>query len=77
VTPDRDTRCRALAERCPHHDEVPEAKPKDPQRQLGTLGGGNHFIEVVSTPAYRLGHVALGFARIASDRQVFMSWRGR
>ena len=36
-----------LSERC---DVIaakhPKLKPKEPQKQLGTLGGGNHFIEV-------------------------------
>ena len=36
-----------LSERC---DAImakhPKLKPKEPQKQLGTLGGGNHFIEV-------------------------------
>ena len=27
-------------------DKHPRLKTKDPQRQLGTLGGGNHFIEI-------------------------------
>jgi len=41
------TRWRALAER---HDVIvakqPRLKSKEPHKQLGTLGGGNHFIEV-------------------------------
>src|SRR6186713_366017 len=41
------TRWRALAER---HDGIvakyPRLKNKEPHKQLGTLGGGNHFIEV-------------------------------
>ena len=40
-------RWSALSERC---DAItakhPKLKPKEPQKQLGTLGGGNHFIEV-------------------------------
>ena len=41
------SRWRTLSERC---DRIvarhPRLKPKEPQKQLGTLGGGNHFIEV-------------------------------
>ena len=41
------TRWSGLSERC---DAItakhPKLKPKEPQKQLGTLGGGNHFIEV-------------------------------
>ena len=41
------TRWKALAER---HDAIvakqPRLKSKEPHKQLGTLGGGNHFIEV-------------------------------
>jgi tRNA-splicing ligase RtcB len=48
VTPDSvSTRWRALAAR---HEAIvakyPKLKSKEPQKQLGTLGGGNHFIEV-------------------------------
>ncbi len=34
---------------------VPRSKPKSPHEQLGTLGGGNHFIEAL--PRYRGGRV--------------------
>ena len=48
VTPDGvRTRWAALAER---HDRIvrkyPRLSTKEPHRQLGTLGGGNHFIEI-------------------------------
>ena len=48
VTPDSvRTRWSALAER---HDRIvakyPRLESKEPHKQLGTLGGGNHFIEV-------------------------------
>ena len=48
VTPDSvRTRWGALAER---HDRIvakyPKLSTKEPHKQLGTLGGGNHFIEV-------------------------------
>jgi tRNA-splicing ligase RtcB len=48
VTPDSvRTRWNALAER---HDRIvakyPRLESKEPHKQLGTLGGGNHFIEV-------------------------------
>ena len=48
LTPDSvRTRWSALAER---HDRIVEKYPKlstkEPHKQLGTLGGGNHFIEV-------------------------------
>ncbi len=48
VTPDSVvSRWRGLAER---HDVIvakhPQLRSKQPHRQLGTLGGGNHFIEV-------------------------------
>ncbi len=48
VTPDSViSKWRALSER---HDAIvakqPKLSTKEPQRQLGTLGGGNHFIEV-------------------------------
>jgi len=48
VTPDSViTRWRALAQRCDVITaKYPKLAPKDPQKQLGTLGGGNHFIEV-------------------------------
>jgi tRNA-splicing ligase RtcB len=41
------TRWRKLADRLEVIEEkTPRLKAKDPQSQLGTLGGGNHFIEV-------------------------------
>src|SRR5262245_7846829 len=41
------TRWRGLAERLgPIVEKYPRLKPKSPHEQLGTLGGGNHFIEV-------------------------------
>ncbi|HEX6637831.1 MAG TPA: RtcB family protein [Steroidobacteraceae bacterium] len=41
------TRWRTLSERCDRIvQKYPKLKPKEPQKQLGTLGGGNHFIEV-------------------------------
>jgi tRNA-splicing ligase RtcB len=41
------TRWRGLAARLePIEEKYPRLKPKDPQAQLGTLGGGNHFIEI-------------------------------
>ena len=41
------TRWGALAERLERIEEkYPRLKTKDPQKQLGTLGGGNHFIEI-------------------------------
>jgi tRNA-splicing ligase RtcB len=48
ITPDSAvTRWRALADR---HDRIvakyPRLEKKEPHKQLGTLGGGNHFIEV-------------------------------
>ena len=48
VSPDSVvTRWKALADR---HDRIvakqPRLKQKEPHKQLGTLGGGNHFIEV-------------------------------
>ncbi|HEU5137005.1 MAG TPA: RtcB family protein [Steroidobacteraceae bacterium] len=48
ITPDSViTRWRALAQRCDTITaKYPKLSPKDPQKQLGTLGGGNHFIEV-------------------------------
>jgi tRNA-splicing ligase RtcB (3'-phosphate/5'-hydroxy nucleic acid ligase) len=40
-------RWSALSERCDAITaKYPKLKPKEPQKQLGTLGGGNHFIEV-------------------------------
>lgn len=48
TTPDSViTRWRPLSERCDRIvAKYPKLKPKEPQKQLGTLGGGNHFIEV-------------------------------
>jgi tRNA-splicing ligase RtcB len=48
ITPDSVvTRWKALAER---HDAIvvkqPKLATKEPHKQLGTLGGGNHFIEI-------------------------------
>jgi tRNA-splicing ligase RtcB len=41
------TRWRGLAERLDRIAErYPRLKPKNPQDQLGTLGGGNHFVEI-------------------------------
>ena len=41
------TRWRTLADRlAPIIDKYPRLKPKRPHEQLGTLGGGNHFIEI-------------------------------
>jgi tRNA-splicing ligase RtcB (3'-phosphate/5'-hydroxy nucleic acid ligase) len=41
------TRWRALADRLePIVEKYPRLKPKSPHEQLGTLGGGNHFIEI-------------------------------
>jgi tRNA-splicing ligase RtcB (3'-phosphate/5'-hydroxy nucleic acid ligase) len=41
------TRWRGLADRLdPIVEKYPRLKPKRPQDQLGTLGGGNHFIEI-------------------------------
>jgi tRNA-splicing ligase RtcB len=41
------TRWRNLAERLDRiADKYPRLKPKNPQDQLGTLGGGNHFVEI-------------------------------
>ena len=41
------TRWRGLAERLDRIEEkYPRLKAKSPQEQLGTLGGGNHFIEI-------------------------------
>jgi tRNA-splicing ligase RtcB len=41
------TRWRGLAARLePIETKYPRLKPKKPQDQLGTLGGGNHFIEI-------------------------------
>jgi tRNA-splicing ligase RtcB len=41
------TRWRGLAGRLdPIVEKYPRLKPKSPQEQLGTLGGGNHFIEL-------------------------------
>jgi tRNA-splicing ligase RtcB (3'-phosphate/5'-hydroxy nucleic acid ligase) len=41
------TRWRGLAERLDLIvEKYPGLKPKNPQDQLGTLGGGNHFVEV-------------------------------
>jgi tRNA-splicing ligase RtcB len=41
------SRWRALAECLEKIEErYPHLKPKNPQDQLGTLGGGNHFIEI-------------------------------
>src|SRR5262249_23517275 len=41
------TRWRGLAERLDRITEkYPRLKPKNPQDQLGTLGGGNHFVEI-------------------------------
>src|SRR5262249_21948672 len=41
------TRWRGLADRLePIVAKYPRLKPKSPQDQLGTLGGGNHFIEI-------------------------------
>jgi len=41
------TRWRTLAHRLePIVEKYPRLKPKRPQDQLGTLGGGNHFIEL-------------------------------
>jgi tRNA-splicing ligase RtcB len=41
------TRWRGLSRRLePIVDKYPRLKPKNPQAQLGTLGGGNHFIEI-------------------------------
>ena len=48
VTPDSViTRWRRLAERLERiEDKYPRLKVKNPQDQLGTLGGGNHFVEI-------------------------------
>jgi tRNA-splicing ligase RtcB len=48
VTPDSIiTRWRRLAERLERiEDKQPGLKVKNPQDQLGTLGGGNHFVEI-------------------------------
>jgi tRNA-splicing ligase RtcB len=41
------TRWRGLADRLDRiTDKYPRLKPKNPQDQLGTLGGGNHFVEI-------------------------------
>lgn len=41
------TRWKALADRLEAIEEkAPRLRAKDPQSQLGTLGGGNHFIEI-------------------------------
>lgn len=41
------TRWRGLAERLGRiAEKYPRLKPKNPQDQLGTLGGGNHFVEI-------------------------------
>ena len=41
------TRWSALAERLDRiAEKYPRLKPKNPQSQLGTLGGGNHFVEI-------------------------------
>jgi tRNA-splicing ligase RtcB len=41
------TRWRALADRLDLiAEKYPRLKPKNPQDQLGTLGGGNHFVEI-------------------------------
>ncbi len=41
------TRWRGLAERLDRiAEKYPRLKPKKPQDQLGTLGGGNHFVEI-------------------------------
>ena len=41
------TRWRALADRLDRvAEKYPRLKPKNPQDQLGTLGGGNHFVEI-------------------------------
>jgi tRNA-splicing ligase RtcB len=41
------SRWGALSERCNAIvAKYPKLKPKEPQKHLGTLGGGNHFIEV-------------------------------
>ncbi|HEY3516355.1 MAG TPA: RtcB family protein [Gammaproteobacteria bacterium] len=41
------TRWRTLADRLdPIVEKYPRLKPKSPHEQLGTLGGGNHFIEI-------------------------------
>jgi tRNA-splicing ligase RtcB len=41
------TRWRRLADRLePIVEKYPRLKPKSPHEQLGTLGGGNHFIEI-------------------------------
>ena len=41
------TRWRGLAERLDRITEkYPRLQPKNPQDQLGTLGGGNHFVEI-------------------------------
>jgi tRNA-splicing ligase RtcB (3'-phosphate/5'-hydroxy nucleic acid ligase) len=41
------TRWKALAGRLEAiKDKTPRLSAKDPQSQLGTLGGGNHFIEI-------------------------------
>ncbi len=41
------TRWRTLAERLDRiTQKYPRLKPKSPQDQLGTLGGGNHFLEI-------------------------------
>jgi len=41
------TRWRTLADRLdPIVEKYPRLKPKKPHEQLGTLGGGNHFIEI-------------------------------
>ncbi len=41
------TRWRGLADRLQRIvEKYPRLKPKSPQDQLGTLGGGNHFVEI-------------------------------
>jgi tRNA-splicing ligase RtcB len=41
------TRWRGLSDRLePIVEKYPRLKPKSPHEQLGTLGGGNHFIEI-------------------------------
>jgi len=48
VTPDSIiTRWRRLSDRLERiEDKQPHLKVKNPQAQLGTLGGGNHFVEI-------------------------------
>ena len=49
------TRWRALAGQLDViTDKYPRLKPKNPQDQLGTLGGGNHFVEICLDEAQKV-----------------------